>query len=312
MDQKNRGGQAPFGFRWHEGELVHVPNEATTFALAFELFLIHQRKSTVANLLNMKGLRTRAGKAFSYSTIKRLLTNPIANGIHRSSYSELDESGERTNIVQEKSITPIVSEPVWDHVQAILSEQSGTQTRSPTQDIFIGKVECQCSTIMELPSKSSDYCCFSCDAKIRVEDVHSAIEDQLKLLVLPPADELKQTATTSLLDLKTDPAPLLKQVERDIEKLFSLHSKDAISDEVFKQRHDILQTRKTQLLATLERSTNQQSDLSLIDHWHTLPPNLKRIVVENLVDKITISADKVTVALYPLFNFAQQVTTSQP
>lgn len=311
-ESKNRGGSPPFGFRWSEGELVHTSNEATVYALIFELFLIHQRKSKVATLLNVKGLRTRAGKEFSYSTIKRLLTNPVAKGVQRSSVSELNEYGERTNIVREKSIPSIVSVDIWNHVQAILSEQSGTQTRSPTQDLFVGKVVCQCDSIMELPSKSLDYRCFSCDAKISIEDVHTIVERELVPLTLPDSKELRNTASTSLLDSKTDSTLLLKQVKRDIDKLFSLHSKDAVSDEVFKERHDVLNQRKEQLLQSLKESNKHKFTSSMIDQWRSLQPDLKRIIVENLVDQVLICEDKVTASLYPLFNFAQQVNTSRP
>jgi len=97
MQTKSNGGQAPFGFRWCDGELVQEPQEASTYALIFDLFLIHQRKGTVAKLLNQRGLRTHAGKEFTSPTIKRALENPIAKGIRRISVTEANEGGERVH-----------------------------------------------------------------------------------------------------------------------------------------------------------------------------------------------------------------------
>lgn len=307
---KNNGGNAPFGFRWNDGELVQEPLEAKIYALIFELFLVHQRKQTVAKLINARGFRTKKGGEFSYTTIKGLLKNPVAKGAQRSSISVEGVDGTKHDEVVEKSVAPIVSEKVWDHVQAILDEQSGKQSRSPTQDIFVGKVSCHCGSPMELPSKSADYKCPSCTETISTKDVWDVVENRLASLTLPTNDLLTKTATTALLEIKTDPKRLLKQVNHDIDKLFSLHASESITDDVFKERHAPLLERKTQLEATLENKKTAVSPTSFIDTWHTLPSEMKRIVVENLIDDIVVSPTKVTVSLYPLFNFAQQVTTT--
>ena len=307
----NPGGQAPFGFRWNTGELVQEPTEAQTYALIFDLFLVHQRKGTVAKLLNERGLRTRASKEFSFATIKRLLENPIAKGIHRSSTTTIKD-GKQINTVVEKSVAPIVSKNVWNHVQAILAEQSGSQSRAPTQNLFVGMIKCHCGTLMELPSKSSDYRCFKCEQKISTDDVLAIVEDQFSRLPLPSPKILKEKAKTAIVDLKNDPAQLLKTVERDIDKLFSLHSKNVITDEAFKERHDILDKRKRQLQAAQKTPQAQESPSSFIEYWQSLPKNLQRIVVENLVDNITVSPNQATVSLYSLFNFAQQGSTTPP
>ena len=64
----NHGSQALFGFTRKSGELIQAPAEAPTYALLFDLFLVHQHKGAVAKILNEQGLRTRAGKEFAFAT----------------------------------------------------------------------------------------------------------------------------------------------------------------------------------------------------------------------------------------------------
>ena len=99
---------------------------------------------------------------------------------------------------------------------------------------------------------------------------------------------------------------MLKDLERDVEKLYTLHSNDAITEDEFKRRYNGLDKRKKQLLSTLEEKESQPASLSFIDRWHSLSEPHKRILVENLMDEIIVTPSGVTFSFYPLFNFAQQ------
>ena len=82
-ETKKPGGAAPYGYQRIDG-IIHLhPEESNIRKQVFELFLIHNRKLTVATILNEQGHRTRGGKEFSDTSIDRMLRDPIVRGQHK-------------------------------------------------------------------------------------------------------------------------------------------------------------------------------------------------------------------------------------
>src|SRR6202007_3357832 len=77
---KPLGGAAPFGYKWVGKDFLVDDHEAPIRKLMYELFLIHQRKYTVAKILNDMGHRTRNGSHFTATSLERLLRDSTAKG----------------------------------------------------------------------------------------------------------------------------------------------------------------------------------------------------------------------------------------
>src|ERR1051325_9201851 len=71
---KSINGSAPYGYQWKDRKLVIQPEEAPIRRKAYDLFLQHRRKGTVAKLLNASGYRTREGNIWRDTQIDRKST----------------------------------------------------------------------------------------------------------------------------------------------------------------------------------------------------------------------------------------------
>jgi site-specific DNA recombinase len=117
---KPTGGQAAFGYEWKEKKLVPNPKEAPIRKLIYEMFLEHQRKKTVARLLNEAGYRTRNGSKFTDTTVGRLLRDTTAKGFHRANWTKGPPEKGQKRIIKAQSewvyvpIEPIISEELWN------------------------------------------------------------------------------------------------------------------------------------------------------------------------------------------------------
>lgn len=167
--KRPKSGPASFGFKRHNGKLVAHEGEAPIRLRMFELFAEHQRKKTVAEILNAEGHRTRAGVFFTAQTITRLLTDKSVTGV----------PGE---------VEAIVPKDLWERCNAILREQKKAGgARRTVAHLFSGLVHCMCGQKMYVPSNTKKYVCSDCRNKCATEDLEMVFRSRLKSYTLPDA-----------------------------------------------------------------------------------------------------------------------------
>lgn len=167
--EKTIFGVVPFGYRRQGNTLLPDESEAPLKKLIYELFLTHQRKKTVARLLNEAGYRTRSGALFSDSAVERLLRDTSSKGIF-----EINQNGK----IKEIKLEPIVSLVLWEQVNSILDREK--KPLKKTVNLFAGIVFCQCGGKMNVPSNSPKYVCENCRHKIGTFDLEVIFQEQLK------------------------------------------------------------------------------------------------------------------------------------
>ena len=183
---KSINGQAPFGFHWKEKKLVPQPEEAPVRRKAYELFLQHRRKGTVAKLLNAAGYRTRAGVPWRDTQVARVLTETSAKGIYY--FNRTKKHGDWHNVEKPESewgrveCEPIVPEALWNQVNRIVEEQLKSWKkpgRLPVQ-VFGNLAHCACGAKMYVRTNSPKYVCRKCNNKIPIVDLEGIFHEELK------------------------------------------------------------------------------------------------------------------------------------
>lgn len=320
---KPLGGQAPFGYKWDNKELVIDEAEAPVRRLMYELFIEHKRKGTVAKELNNKGFRTRNGSQFTDTTIERLLTDPMAKGQRRANYTKsLGENKQWVYKPQEEWIIipcpAIVSEELWNECNRIIESQAKPRNKPAKKPVhlFTNLLYCCCGTRMYIPSNSKKYVCQACRKnRITAEDLEDIYYQQLKSFLLTQehlttylakADATIESKTEQLTSLNQE----LKKVREQMEKLIDLHLSGEIPKEGFGNKYNPLNDRAQQIAESLPQlqaeidflkmqclnsSQVQFEAQNLYDHWPQLPIESKRTIAEQITDSITICGDEITI-----------------
>lgn len=320
---KPTGGQASFGYQWKDKKLVPDPDEASVRKLIFEFFLEHHRKRTVARLLNEAGYRTRRGAKFSDTTVRRLLRDATAKGLHRANYIKSLDNNKKTLKPKEEwvfiKVEPIVSEELWDQCNAILDEQEKKNKRPArkTINIFSGYVFCHCNYKMYVPSNSPKYTCYKCRNKIRKDDLEEIFHQQLKTFFfskkeinqyLNKADKVIKEKENLLKASKEEK----RKTEIEMNKIYRAYINEEITMDSFGRHYRPLEKRikqidtkipeiqgeidflKIQYLSS-DQIINEAKDL--YSRWPELTNEEKRKIIDNITEKIIIGNEDVTINL---------------
>ena len=320
---KPTGGAAPFGYQWKDKQLIPDPDEAPVRRLVHELFAQHQRVKTVASMLNVAGHRTRRGAKFSDTTVRRLLEDPTAKGLRRANYTESLGQGKHWSIKPEDEwiwtkVEPVVSETVWDECYRILEERRrGRKPAKRVTHLFSGKTVCYCGKKMYVPSNTPKYVCYDCRNKIPKDDLEQVFQSQLKGFILDP-ERIEQELSASDRDLQAK-RELAAAIERELahvrsemDKVYQLYLDDEITTRGFGERNRPLEERLEELENEIPRlqgeidfvTIQHLSSLELVSEaqdlysrWDDLSFEEKRIIVENIVERIVVDTEAIDIDL---------------
>ncbi len=320
---KSLGGAAPYGYRWHGKELIVDEHESTVRRLMYDLFLEHKRKKYVAKLLNEQGYRTRNKAKFSDTTIDRLLRDSIAKGKRRANYTKSLGDKKHWELKPESewvltACPAIISEDIWQRCNAILEEQENKRAprAKKTVQLFSGFLTCTCGAKMYVPSRTQKYSCTSCKkTHIDIADIEEIYYENLKSFLLTKNDlqTFQLRANEAIQSKKEQLQSLTKEKDRlkgEMKNLLALHNNGQIPTDGFKDFYTPLDEQYKQIDATLIETQAQVDFLSiqqlngdhiltnaenLYERWPALDLSVKRQVVEELTESITIGGEDITI-----------------
>ena len=151
-------GNLPLGYNNipdNKKELMINQHEANIVKYIFESYAKGHGYRKIANALNHKGYVTKKGNPFSISAVTYILSNPFYIGkIQFAKYKDWNDKRRKglndKPVIAEGKHTPIISQSLWDKVQARKKQVSEKpQVHGKGTNILTGFISCpQCSAPM--------------------------------------------------------------------------------------------------------------------------------------------------------------------
>lgn len=316
-------GHAPYGYRWVDKKLVVHPDEAPIRRKAYELFLSHRRKGTVAKLLNASGFRTREDKPWRDVQITRILVETSAKGIYY--FNRVKKNGDWRYSEKPESewgkvpCEPIIPEPLWNEVNQIIESQLKVN-RFPGKlpsHTFSNLAWCSCGGKMYVRTGTPKYLCRKCNNKIPIVDLEGIFHDELQVFFTAPekiAAHLAQAnqALAAKEQLLGTQERALQKLRDEMNQTHRLFLDGHITGQGFGKFYKPAETRLNQLLTELPKlqaevdylKVNQLSADAIITEaralygrWPTLPTDEKRKIAESLCEKIVVGHGEIDITL---------------
>jgi site-specific DNA recombinase len=288
--------------------------------LMYELFLQHQRRATVARILNERGYKTRKGKNFSDITVTRLLKNPDAKGIRKSNHHGVESikypKGKKPKEEWIFTKCPqIVSEKLWDSANAIIEEQeSRSKHRKPLNQrvhLFTSYIKCHNGYKMGIQTKTNKYSCTKCKVRIDKDDLEEVFSSRLSQFILSE-EEIKNYTSSSdkiINDKKEEVNSITKQID-DIDirlnQLIDLNIKGQIPTKGYNSHYNPLFEQSEKLQQTLKnlnidleemKKVNTSFDSvvhqskGLYENWYSLGKLEKCSIIEAVTNTIIFNGE---------------------
>lgn len=314
---------APFGYRkvrvGRLSTLEIVPEEAECVRYIFRLYAGGSGCTRIEEAVNALGWRGRRGSRFNRSTIRLILSNPVYIGKIRWNRTETVRSGvgaERTKKVAlsppdkvwllEGRHPPIVSQELWDAVQARRSERSVCVDNHRAACPLAGLVRCaKCgrSLIYQGKNKGVPYLLCptkGCCAGAKYDLVERALLARLEGLMknVPVSVPPEPADSPELAAVRRRTALQLTRLAERRERLYRLVEDGVYSPALFSQRMQALE-RDAQALELAAANAEApppppEPERTALDCWRAAGPAGKRALLRTLIQEIVYEKEKKT------------------
>ncbi len=320
---KSLGGEAPYGYKWVNKELVLDKDEAPIRKLIHELFVKHKRKRKVAQILNEKGYQTRRGDNFSDTSIGRMLRDPIAKGMRRVNYTESTGDKKKWRLKPKEEwvfiqAPRIVSDEVWENCNRILDDMAKSgKVRGKGIHLFSGIVECECGSKMYIRTLSPKYVCYKCGNKISPDDLEEIYHSQLESFLL--SDTEIQSHLNKEKQILKEKEILLQIRQKEYQKLkqktanvLELYNEGELSKEAFKEHHSPMYEKQKQVeqsmleiqgeidalkMQSLDNNQVLYEAMNLQERWKSFSKQDKRSIIETVTKSIKVGKEDIEINL---------------
>ena len=310
------GGYSPIGYDYRDGELLINPYEAVHVREAFSMYAGGSSIKQIEEAFNDKGY-SHAHGGYNHITLKRMLENDLYIGL-------VKHKGEKYKGIHE----PIIDEATFYKVQERRKLEKDKASGRPSAATYLsGLLYCgKCGgryacTAHAVGGKYRYYTCYNrrpvnkamfsgerCDnTNYRVDKLEDIVLGELKKLALDPSRLQKDK--DNLYDTKGKEQALSSQIEKLKEKksrLIDLYSDGSFSAEMLTEKVKAVDLQAEKLQAEYEALVSSQGDSksraeavkmikSLGDVLDRGRYEEIRLVIESLIEKITIQGDDILI-----------------
>jgi len=330
-------GSSPYGYRWVSKKLTLDATEGPILKQAFELFVEHRRKGTVARLLNAAGYRTRGGAKWSDTAVSRLLVQPCAKGTYFYNTTRKTGDWKYEDKPEDQwgrlEVAPVISEELWHQTSQLLEEQAKNFAKpgKPPVRLFGAITYCQCGHKMYIPSGSRKYTCTKCKNKILDDDLEAIFYEELKAYFIAPERIARhlETARRGISDKETRLAAHQREIQKvrdEMTRTHRLYLDGQVPLESFGGYHKPLEERLRQLQDELPRLEAEVTHLTIRDmsadevvnearqlysRWPSLTVEEKQRIVQSIAERITVGKDEIEITLSCLPSSEELTITQQ-
>ena len=312
LNQKFAGGKHPYGYTVNEDrKYAIVEDEAVIIRRAFQQYADGMTKTEIANYLNSRGIRTRAGKRFRPEFFDKVFQNETYRGVYHYGTHRY-----------ENAVPRIISDKVWERCCLRRSESMKVRSKYKAKELYLltPKLICGCCGAHMVGESGTSrngtlYTYYKCIDKKKAHsqcpkrnekkaELEDAVIGLIEEYILTPemireiAEECVQLIQK---EMKEDPEK--KMIEKQIEEInVALANgwkavESGYSSPAFFERLNQYETEKKELQARLDVMSVNDIPLTVEDICLFLEtikkrpelfPDYRRFLCDTLINQVTV------------------------